>query len=628
MLQTIHDKAKGWVAYIVIGLISIPFALVGVNSYLQGGGNVNAATVNGEDVPAVDVQNQLAQIRRQLGQFAASMGDEQLKQMALDNVVNQTLMRQKIAEQGYRASAQEVAAAIAGMDFLQTDGKFDMTKYQAFLQQQRRAQGEFERLMREDLTQGQFRQGVTGTAFVTRDEAGHYQALRNQQRELELFTLKATDFEGGISIPDDKVQAYYDQNKADYMTDQRVRLAYVDVDQSQLAAGIEASDEVLQGYYDEHASQYVTPESRTVSRILLSLEPPAREEEVKKKIDALYQAIQSGKKTFEEVAKAESDDKLSGAEGGDMGEDIVAGDWDPEFEKVVFSLEADTLSEPFLSGSGYELVRVNTIKPARQKHFEEARAQLESDYRNAQAEELFIDKAESLQTIAYEQSGDLAPAAQAAGLPVQQSDWITAAQGDGIAANPKVRAAAFSEAVLQERRNSEAIELAPSHVVFLRVLEEEAAKQKPLDEVKAEIIQTLTRQEARMAAADEGKKLLASLEQGNDWAALAAASPALNVDAVEKLGKIGRSGNQLDPAIVSAAFSMAHPQDGVTVWSNAVLGNGDYVIIALKAVEAGSSEVTDQVMSTYSSQLGNRELGASLKALRESADIELMPNNI
>ncbi|MCB1638954.1 MAG: peptidylprolyl isomerase, partial [Thiothrix sp.] len=371
------------------------------------------------------------------------------------------LLRQKIAEQGYRASSQEVAAAIAGLDFLQTDGRFDIAKYEAFLQQQRRAQGEFERLMREDLTQGQFRQGMTGTAFVTKDEAGRYQALRNQQRDLELLTLKAADFESGISIPDEKVQEYYDQNKAAYMTDQRVRLAYVDVDQSKLAADVEVNDEILQNYYDEHVGQYVTPESRGVSRILLSLEPPAQEETVKKKIDELYQAIQSGEKTFEDVARAESDDKFSGAQGGDMGEDIVAGDWDPAFEKVVFSLEANSLSESFRSGSGYELVRVNTIKPSQQKPFEEARAQIETDYRNAQAEELFVDRTETLQTIAYEQSGDLTPAAQAAGLQVQQSDWVSATQGEGIAANPKVRAAAFSDPVLQERKNSEAIELAP-----------------------------------------------------------------------------------------------------------------------------------------------------------------------
>lgn len=323
MLQAIHDKAKGWVAYAIIGFICIPFALWGINSYFEGGSAPPAAVVNGEEISARDVQFQLSQIRQQYGRLAASLGDEQLKQMALDNVINQTLLRQKVEEAGYRASAVEVAGNIARS--FQTDGQFDAAQYQGFLQSQRRNQGEFESQVRDDLTLRQFQAAIASTAFVPQEQAEFYQSLRNQQRDIEYFTLQVADFADKAKITDEQIAEYYEQNKARFMTEHKVKLAYIDVNQAELVDAVEVSDELLQQYYEENADRYLTPESRNVSHILIDTESRT-EEEAEKLAQSLYDAIQSGARTFEDVAQKDSDDKVAGENNGVLA-DVVVGDW-------------------------------------------------------------------------------------------------------------------------------------------------------------------------------------------------------------------------------------------------------------------------------------------------------------
>ena len=246
MLQTIHDKAKGWIAYAIVGLITIPFALFGINQYFEGGGKMAAATVNGEEIQVQQVQNALLEMKQQFGgQLPAGLSEDALKTAALDSVINQTLLRQKIQADGYRASNQEVAQTIAEIPAFQKDGKFDKATYENFLKVQRRDPGEFEIRVRDDLSQQQLRKAVMDTAFVPKTEAENYQALRNQQREVEVFTLKAADFKTQLKITNEEIAKYYDAHKTSYMTDEKLKVAYVDLKRDDLAAKVKVDEGIL-----------------------------------------------------------------------------------------------------------------------------------------------------------------------------------------------------------------------------------------------------------------------------------------------------------------------------------------------------------------------------------------------
>ena len=626
MLQTIHDKARGWIAYAIVGLITIPFALFGINQYFDGGGKLVAATVNGEEIPVQAVQDALLRMKQQFGgKLPPGMDDAAFKQMVLDSVINQTLMQQKIKEGGYRASNQEVAEAIAGIAMFQKDGKFDKATYENMLKMQRRDAAEFESLVRGDLSNQQLRDAVTQTAFVPKTEAELYQSLRNQQRELEIFTLKTADFQAQAQVSDADISQYYEQNQANFMTDEKVKLAYLELKHDDLAAKVTVDAAALQKWFDDNADHYVQPETRMVSHILVNVADPAKDAEAKKRIDALYADLQANKRTFEDMAKTDSDDKTAAEKGGSLGS-VVAGDWGPEFEKAVFALKAGETSKPVKTESGYEIIRVTEIKPSVAKTYEQARADVEADYRKDQADKLFTDKADQMQKLAYENEGSLDPVAKAVGLSVQQSDWVTRVQGQGLAMSQKVRDIAFSEDVLKGK-NSDLLEVNEGHAAVVRVVNHENAKQKPLDEVKDQIRTALLAQKARELVAQKGEATLKALQAKQAWAALAETSAGAET-AVQKTGLIGRGDAKAAPEVLAKAFALPQPAAGKSSLGGVALGNGDYALFAVKAVKAGDSKVDASASDIYAQSVAMRELAAMMKAWREAATVETHPENL
>jgi len=628
MLQTIHDKAKGWVAYAIVGLITVPFALFGIEQYIGGGGKLAAAVVNGEEISVEQVQNTLREMKQQFGgQLPPGMDDAALKTAALDSVINQALIQQKIRDGGYRASDQNVADAIVAIEVFQKDGKFDQQTYDNFLKMQRRDPASFEAQVRADLTEQQLRDTAVTTAFIPKAEMERYESLRNQQRELEIFTLKMTDFQAQAQVSDQQVADYYAQNKAAFMTEEKVQIAYLELKRDDLAAKLTLDEAALQQWFEDNAERYAKPEERTVSHILVSVDDPAKDAEAKQRIDALYADIQAGKRTFEDVAKTDSDDKNTADNGGSLGA-IVLADWGPEFTKAVTALAVGQMSEPVKTEAGYEIIRVTEIKPAVAQEFVTVKAAVEKDYRTEQADKAFVDAADKMQTLAYENDGDLAPIATALGLSVQQSDWATQSQGQGIVADEKIRSTAFTEEVLKSGKNSEALELADGHVVVLRVINHEAAAQKPLEVVQADIRSQLLVQASRQLTAQKGEAVLAKLNTTQAWSALTDEGVG-NESGVEKLGLVARTDSKLSPEISQKAFAMNAPVEGKSSWAGIVLSTGDYVVINVKAVKTGDATSADATSSRlYGQSLGMRELSAMLEGLRESAEIETHPENL
>ncbi|MEB4593603.1 SurA N-terminal domain-containing protein [Candidatus Thiothrix sp. Deng01] len=624
MLQSIHDKAKGWIAYLVVGLITIPFALFGINQYFEGGGKRAAAVVNGEEISTQEVQNALLQMKQQFGGQLPPGMDEALKGSALESVINQALLRQKIKEDGYRASNQEVADAIAAIEVFQKDGKFDKATYEGLLKMQRRDPTAFEEQVRHDLSQQQLRSAVLETAFLPKAEAEQYQALQQQQRDLETFTLKVAAFQPQVQITEEQIGNYYEQHKTSYMTDEKVQLAYLELKRDDLAAKLKVDDATLQKWFDDNSDHYVQPEERIASHILVSVDEPAKDADAKKRIDALYADIQSKKRTFEEVARTDSDDKISAEKDGLLGV-VVASDWGPEFMKAVSALKVGEMSAPVKTEAGYEIIRVQEIKPAKQKTFAEAREMVDKDYRAEQSDKEFQDKGEVLGRVAYEQDGDLAPAAKETGLTVQQTGWVTRVQGEGVAASQKLREAAFGDDVLTSGKNSDLLELEDGHAVVIRVVNHEAAAQKPLAEVHDEIRNILLAEDARKLTTQKGEELLKKLRETSSWAALTETGVEATVD---KLGLVGRADGKLPPEVLEKAFAMNHPAQDKPVWAGASLSNGDYVIIALKAIKPGESKLDAAGETAYEQGIGSRELGAFLQGMRESADVVTHPENL
>ena len=620
MLQTINDNAKGWVAYLVVGLISVPFALFGISSYLGTGGKLVAATVNGEEISVPEVQNELLQQKQRLtsmfgGRMPPGFDDTGLKSQALEGLINQALLRQNVENSGYRASDAEVFSIISSTPSFQKDGVFDAATYEKLLETNRRNKVSYETALRTDISNRQLSAGISNTSYIPEVQAAAYQALSKQARDFEIFTLKINDYKDQIKPSDDDVKAYYDSHSDQYMTEEKIKLSYVRLKVADLAEAVAVTPEQLQSFYDDTSGDYVTRELRKVAHILIKV-VDGKDEDAKKRAENLHKRITSGEITFEALLLEKAENRIA----GDMGF-LEQGDMGAAFDKATFALKKDELSTVVKTDSGYELLKVSEIKPEVQQTLEQVKDKVEANYRKEKADKLFITQVETLNTVAFENDASLDPAGQSVGLEVQTTDWFTRKGGKDFAADSKVLAEAFSEQVFNQAKNSNLIELTDTDAAVIRINEKQAPVLKPLADVSDKIKQTIIDTTTRKLINKKGEEVLAKLKSTGNWSALSDldAKP----DAVEKFAAVDRKASKPSADVVRKVFAMNTPVDNKSVFSNTVMPTGDYVFISLTTVKDGDGVVDDAARDLYANALGDRERSAVLKALREEAEVIL-----
>ena len=636
MLQTINDKAKGWVAYTVVGLIAVPFALFGISSYLDGGsGGLVAAKVNGEEISAQQVQGIVLQQRQRLaqmfgGQLPPNMNENVIKNQALDQVVNEVLLRQESENNGYRASNQEVYDTISGIEAFQKNGQFDSQTYEELLASQRRSKSEFESQIRDNITNQQFTQAVTNAAFIPTSFISKYQGLKNQVRDVETFTLKKSDYESEITVSADEVKKEFDANASIYMTTEKVKLSYVLLKQDDIAANLSPEEDALKLFYEDNASRYIEPEQRKVAHILVKIIDDEKED-AQAKAQALYDQIKAGEKTFEELAVSESDDELASKKNGEIGL-ISQGEMGVQFDAAAFSLALlkGSMSNVVETEAGFEIVKVLDIIASKTKSFDEVKSEVEMLYRIEEAEKLFLEQSDKLQTLAFENDSSLDEAADAVGMEVLTSDWIEKNSNiqptaEKPLSSPKVVAAAFNDAVLNAGKNSELIELDAKSVVVVRLQDHELPKQKELLSVEADIKKLLSAKKLNALLIEKGDAALKTLRESGNWTALENIG-ATSDKIVKSLG-MKRDENKLSGNLVSKIFSMQKPESSNS-FDKAILPNGEYVLISLSKVTDDDAELDTATQQSYTQSIALRERAAAIAALRENADVELFLENI
>jgi len=633
MLQTIRDRAHGWIAWVIIILISIPFALWGIQSYLGMGSEVVVAKVNGVGIKEQDLQRRVQQARLQLRERlgaaydASQVDDRRLRQEVLNDMIRETLLLDVSDRLGFRVSDQELQAQILSEPAFQRGGKFDRTVYEQVLNLQGLSPALYEAQLRQRLVGTQMVRGVVGSELVTAAEREAFQRLSGQQRQVDWLRIPAARFVDESPIGEDEIQAYYSANTALFQIPEQVRLEYLVLNVNDLAASATASDEELRRLYDSEQARFGQPERRKVRHILLPVPADADEakaQPVLEEIEAVRKRIQGGE-PFEEVAKAVSKDPGSASKGGSLGE-IEQGIMDPAFDQAAFSLAAGELSEPVRTRFGYHLIEVQEIIPARIKPFEEVRDSLRSEVAHQKAESLFYDLGERLANVVYESPDSLKPAAEELGLTIQQSDWIGRTGGKGLLGNPKVTAAAFSEEVLNERRNSDLIEPEKDvlQALVVRVVDHREASTRSLDEVRDEIVTTLRQERARKAALQAAEEGAEKLRAGTDWSAVA------GEDKPELLGLVGRRDPKLPAPVRTVAFTLPSPAEGQASVGTAVLENGDAAIVRVAKVEPGEvtkpgDKAADQERSMLGQLMGRQASEAVLDDMERRAKIERKP---
>ena len=634
MLMKIRDGATGIVAYIIVILLAIPFALWGIHEYFGGPADQIVADINGQEISKRLFDTQLQDQRRYLksilgDSFDSVYSDENvLKQSVLDSIIQNALVSDESKTAGYRISNEQLFERIRSVPQFQKEGKFDTDTYQKLLAAQRRSAVEFEEQLRTEESIKQFQTSVLFSSFLPKKSKQQYAALKQQKRNFD-YLLLAADTES-VDISEQEINDYYQSNQQSFKTPEKVILQYLEILQKDIGAKLDYSDEEILAAYNDDPDRYRTQELRKANHMLFKLSEESTAEEMTVAFDkakASIERINNGE-SFADVAKEVSDDKFSAKNGGALGFLSRSDINNPPFVDKLFSMSVGEVSEPVRTNLGVQVVQLEDITPSKRKSFEEVKGQIESELRSEAAQKEFVEQAEQLSNLSYVNEDNLESAAEALDMELQTSEWITGSSLEGIASFPGVVAAAFSEEVLKNGENSTLLELDDGHVAVVRVLEHQEEQVQSLEEVSDSIRQLVKLSKAHKKLIEKGESVLTELQSNSDQLN----QQASQLDAsVITAGSLLRDDDSVGEELLTKVFEIAIPEDGQPVVEGFVMSDGQYAIVRLNEVFESEDSATSVEVSEWISlqgRYGRREMSSMLKALRETGDVTIFTDQL
>lgn len=621
MFDIVRNNKK--VAQIILALIILPFAFWGVESYIGGMGRTDSvAEVGGSKISKTEFEQALREQQEQLraslaGRDPALLDSPEVRQAVIDGLVQRRLLTRYADDAHILVSNEELARFIASVPQLQEGGKFSPERYESLLAAKGLNKSAFEFNLRQDMRIQQALQAVGNAAVAGKVAADRWLAKQLEEREISEAAIRPDLFLDRVKIAPDAVKAFYESNQKKFELPEQVRAEYVVLSRDKLANEVVIGDEEVKAWYQSHGDRYKQPETRRASHVLITVGAKASGDEIKaaeaKAGEVLAQAKAAGS-DFGKLAKQHSQDPGSAATGGDLGW-FGRGAMVKPFEDAVFALTDGQISGLVRSEFGFHVIKLTGVRSEQPRPFDEVKGEITAELRAQTAAKKYAEIAESFSNTVYEQSDSLKPAADKFGLAIKQSDWLTKTGGMGPLANPKLLSALFSDDALKNKRNTDAIEVAPNVLVAARVLEHKPAALQPIETVAPTIEKFLAHQEAVKIAASEGEQRLAQLGKGEKtdvvWGAARnvtrAAPMNLPPDAVKAIFKA-------DTAKLPAFVGVATPA-----------GYSLFKVSAVKPYVAGSEPApqAEALRERYARALAEEETLAWITALKAKYPVEI-----
>ena len=619
MLEAIREHSKGWLAKLILALITVPFALWGIDSYLhQAGSSVAVAKVGGQSITMQEYSNALQTLRSQLQAEGkvdpATLEDPKLKQSVLDKLIITHLLNAEVSRAKFILSDEQLAKYITQLPEFQQDGHFSQEVYDKLLAQNRLSPSQFEARIRGQLLTQEVREGVAGLAYLPNGVAEQALKVENQQREVSVAEIKTKDFVAQTKVTPEEVKAYYDKNHDKFSVPEQVKLEFVVMSANTLIPGMQVNDDEMKKFYAENASKFQGDEQRRASHILISFGVSATaqaKQEARKKAEEVLAEVKKNPKNFEALAKKYSQDPGSAEKGGDLGV-FGRGAMVKPFEDAVFSMSPGAVSDLVESEFGYHIIKLTEIKGQAQT-YDDVKPQIRAELMYQKSLSKFSEQAENFSNMVYEQSSSLQPAAKAFGLQVQTSGWMSRAEGAKFFKNDRLMNLVFTDEVLKERRNTEAIEVAANSLLSARVVDYKPAAPRTFSEVSAGIEDYLKLEQAAKLAVQKGESDLVILRQAKEVPALEW-SPSVVVDRKNARG--------LTDLAMTEAFKMDASK--VPAYSGVANSNEGYLLVKVSKVEnvlPGEESDKQAKKIELQSALSLEYLSAYIKSLKEKAKI-------
>jgi len=625
--MALRDRFVGWLAWVVVIFISIPFALWGIQDYLSPSVKSIALEVDDIEIGVPKYQDRAQKYRslmqRALGEkYDPAKMENAIKKRVIGELVREALLVRISVDANLRVGDDQLSREVKSQKAFYVDGKFNVQQYRRRVSQEGYSVKDYENNFRSDLVLTTIPSAILSSEFVTADEQERLMLLKDQERDVTWLSIPVAGYMDQVSIPNKDIQSYYDLHKTEFMLPEELRLDYIELSSEAIASQQAVDEGSLREYYDKNIDLYSTKEKRKASHILV--EAPAGGElpsNVIDKVTKISAALDSGR-TFGDIAREFSEDAGSAETGGDLGI-ITRGLMEAAFENMLFSLEEGKVSAPVRTSFGVQFIKADKIYPIQVKSFDEVRTDIEKTYLKNEAQKKFIEYSERMSELAYEHPDTLAPAAEEVGINIKTTDWFSRAKPPpGVISHPKVLEAAHTPDVLTAGRNSDPIEIEPDHWIVLRLNDYKPARQISLDEVKSQVESRLKTKAAIDKATIRAGQMLAELKNGQKPESL-----SKNGVTLKQFGYIRRDHQEAPPQVRSLAFRLPKPGiEGSASYGSTALPGGDQAVVVVNAVRnVDIAKLTDketaQTTAQYRAALANDEITFLINTLKSEAAI-------
>jgi peptidyl-prolyl cis-trans isomerase D len=629
MLQRIRDglQSQKWLAYVVLGALALVFAAWGAYGIVNlsvGGGNY-AAEAGGQKVSIEDARNAWLQQQTQWQQrFGGEIPDVQkvrLQDEVLESLIRNALLTQRSHDLGYRISEDDVRAAIRNEPAFQMEGKFSPEIAKARLAQAGISLPAFESELRSALQRAQLQNGIRMSDFLTPRELERRRALENEEREVRYAVLSPDKFAGDATVDDAAVQAYYKGHEREFLTTESAHVQYGELRLDQLASQVTPAEVDLQAAYAKAKDKYVIAEKRHARHILIE---SGKDDAAARKQAEQVLAEAKGGKDFSQLAKQYSKDPGSAQKGGDLGwadrSSFVA-----PFADALFSMSKDEIRGPVKTQFGYHIIRLDDIQPGKTKTFEEARPELEAEFRRDRAADRFGEIQEQLQSKLEQPGADLNTLAKDFNLQTGDvPQFLRGAGGPPLGPAPPLQDLVFGDTPLSGGRLGGPVLVGEDRLVILKVLEHRKPQAKPLAEVRDTIVAALRKQRGTQAALKAAEAARGKLEAGTSFDDVA---KEFSVSA-EPARFVGRGDPSIPAQIRELVFDSPKPADK-PVYRTVQLENAGAAIVALTKLRTEAAEPNKELQATRTRQAADRhglqDATAYVEEVRRTADVRKNP---
>jgi len=620
MLEKFRSYAQTKAAQVILALILIPFALFGIDSYLnQAGNNLSIAKVNGYKIALPEYNRAIENVRNRMmtegKKVDPAMFDSfEFKESVVDGLISKQLVNNDIKKSKFKITDQQLSQYIIGMPEFQKDGKFSQELYDKVLQNNQLTPKKFEESIRNDLLIQQVRDGLQKLTFIPPNNLAETLKATSQQREISVAEFKTKEYMAKANIAEKEMQAFYDQNKSKFLAPEQVKAEFVVFSLASILPTINVTEDEIKTFYKTNSDKYQNQQQREASHILIAASKnaaPAEKAKAKAKAEELLSQIRKNPKQFEELATKYSQDPESAKKGGELGA-FGRGMMVKPFDDAVFSMKVNEISNIVESDFGYHIIKLTKII-GEGGSFDSMKPQIKAELIYQKGQEKFAALAEEFSNKVYEQSSSLDAVSKKFNLPIQKTDWISRNDSDKFFKNETLMNALYSKESIKDHRNTEAIEVTPNNLISARVVDYKAQSTKPFTDVKKNIEDYLKFEAAKKTVASEGEAALKTISDTSrkiDW------QPAVLVDRKNAKG--------LSEAVINHAYKM--PTDKLPSYSGFVDGNNGYVIVKVNKVSFpndNNEENKKAFALDYTEALTSEYLSAYLKGLKAKASVSV-----